>query len=437
MRRFQQMLRAAPAPAVIGSFNDWLQYVTSFSFDGVGYEASPSGDMDAFVSAIGRQSGLVAGAIAARGYLMSQLLPVWRNDARTDPQYGQLFGNQSLDALNNPHGSITRQQFMMTVETHVAFAGKAVIAGRDDGFELLRPDRAHPVMASTVETSDPQVVIGSGDLVGWLYYKNGHDSPPETLMPEQVATFIPEPNPTNPFEGEAWVWAVVEDVMIGRYGNEHVKSYFKNGATPRTIIMPDKTLSPDQIGEFQGVFDEKHRGAGNAYKTAWIGGGSSIQVIGSNLADLDLTHVTGAVDSAVSVRSRVPASVLGTREGMQGSALNAGNYTATRRLWADGWFTPHADNFMASVAKLLPSPAGGPTVLTFDPDRVLFLQEDRKDAAEIDSIKAAAIRQLIDAGFEPSSAVDAIVNENFARLNHTGLTSVQLVAPDPGDNTNE
>ena len=433
MRRFQQFLRAAPAPAVVGSFDDWLKYVTSFSFDGVGYEATPGGDMDSFVSAVGRRSGLVAGAIAARGYLMSQLVPVWRNDSRGDSQYGQLFGNSSLDALNDPHGAITRQQFMMTVESHVAFAGKAVVAARDDGFELLRPDRAHPVMASTVETSDPQVVISSGDLVGWLYYKNGHDAEPETLMPDKVATFIPEPHPTNPFEGEAWVWAVVEDVMINRYGNQHVKSYFKNGATPRTIIMPDKTLTPDQIGEFQGVFDEKHRGAGNAYKTAWIGGGSSIQVIGSNLSELDLRHVTGSVDAAVTVRSRVPAIVLGTREGLAGSSLNAGNYASTRRLWADGWFTPHAEHFLASMSRLLPTPAGGPTVLTFDPHLVLFLQEDRKDAAEIDSIKAGAIRQLIDAGFEPASAVDAIVNENFARLNHTGLTSVQLVAPEDGN----
>ena len=54
-----------------------------------------------------------------------------------------------------------------------------------------------------------------------------------------------------------------------------------------------------------------------------------------------------------------------------------------------------------------------------------------KDAADIASTQAMAVRNLVDAGFQPDAAVLAVYTGNFAALSgqHSGLYSVQLQAP--------
>src|SRR5690606_15021677 len=96
----------------------------------------------------------------------------------------------------------------------------------------------------------------------------------------------------------------------------------------------------------------------------------------------------------------------GIREGLQGSALNSGNYNVTRRLWADAWFSPTVQGLCAAVERVMkPAPDAE---LWFDASEVLFLQEDQKDAAEIAQTNASAIRSLVEAGYAPDSVVDAI-----------------------------
>jgi hypothetical protein len=59
----------------------------------------------------------------------------------------------------------------------------------------------------------------------------------------------------------------------------------------------------------------------------------------------------------------------------------------------------------------------------------MFLQEDRKDAAEIHQIRANTIATYVKEGFTAASAVDAVVSEDETLLKHTGLVSVQLQEP--------
>lgn len=56
------------------------------------------------------------------------------------------------------------------------------------------------------------------------------------------------------------------------------------------------------------------------------------------------------------------------------------------------------------------------------------------DEAEIRQTGAITVRQLIEAGFKPIAAVEFVQAGNLDSPvgNHTGLTSVQLVAPGEG-----
>ena len=51
--------------------------------------------------------------------------------------------------------------------------------------------------------------------------------------------------------------------------------------------------------------------------------------------------------------------------------------------------------------------------------------------AEVQVKQAQAIRQYVDAGFEPDSVVDAVNAGDLKRLKHSGLYSVQLQLPVP------
>jgi hypothetical protein len=76
---------------------------------------------------------------------------------------------------------------------------------------------------------------------------------------------------------------------------------------------------------------------------------------------------------------------------------------------------------------VVPPPSG--SRLWYDERDVPFLADDIKDAAEVQSQQAQAMRQLVDAGFRPETVIDAIVSGDLKRLEHSGLMSVQLLPP--------
>jgi hypothetical protein len=124
---------------------------------------------------------------------------------------------------------------------------------------------------------------------------------------------------------------------------------------------------------------------------------------------------------------------VGFSEGLQGSALNAGNFNSARRRFSDGtahhWWTNAARSLEPLVAD--PVNARGAS-LWFDTSAVPFLREDAKDQAEIQANEAQTIASLVRDGFEPASVIDAVRNHDWRRLRHSGLMSVQLVPPGEG-----
>lgn len=76
---------------------------------------------------------------------------------------------------------------------------------------------------------------------------------------------------------------------------------------------------------------------------------------------------------------------------------------------------------------LIRPPSG--SQLWVDSRDIPFLREDRKDAAEIQQLKATTIRTLTDGGYEPTSVIAAVEAEDMTLLRWTGLLSVQLQPP--------
>jgi hypothetical protein len=91
-------------------------------------------------------------------------------------------------------------------------------------------------------------------------------------------------------------------------------------------------------------------------------------------------------------------------------------------------------NAAGSLATIIDVPER--SELWYDDRDIPFLQEDQKDAAEILEIDSRAIKGLTEAGFDPSTVVEAVVAGDLRRLEHTGLLSVQMQSPGSSPSVN-
>lgn len=380
------------------------------------------------VAQVGERSGVVSAAVAARALLMSEVRFRWH-----DRLSGRRFGDRRLAVLERP-GYTTRPGLLYALEVDVAFAGVAFVERTSRGLRRVRPDRVDVLFSSSAGSAAEAASADDALVEGYVIRSTPRGVPGPTRVVAAGAGMVhwaPEPDPVRPGLGVSWVASVLGEALGDMQVSDHVANYLANAATPNTVITAQEGLTRDQFVEWRDVFDRTHSGSRAAGRSMYVSYGTKVDVVGANLGDLAVKDLQGGFETRVAARSRVPAAVLGIREGMAGSALNAGNYAATRRLWADGWFAPHSASLCAALEPLLGVGVGDQVELSVDRTDVLFLQEDRRDEADILAANASTIETLVRAGFDPTAAVDAVVTGEFGALGtaHSGLVSVQLVPP--------
>lgn len=252
---------------------------------------------------------------------------------------------------------------------------------------------------------------------------------PHLLLPDEVAHWSPIPDPLNAGIGMSWLTPGIRDMQGDRLAAEHKIRFFENGATPNLVIKGIPAVDKTQFEQIVDMLEEQHAGVANAYRTLYLTAGADATVVGSNLAEIDFRQTIGMGETRLSVLSRVPAALLGIADGLTGSALNEGNFNAARRTFGDTWVYPTLQDAAAALAPMVNVPSDAE--LWFDAADIPLLKEDAKDAAEIEQIKATTIEIHIRAGFTPDSSVAAVTGQNPSLLQHTGLQSIQMQAPSP------
>jgi hypothetical protein len=211
---------------------------------------------------------------------------------------------------------------------------------------------------------------------------------------------------------------------------EHKYRYFANASTPNLAVKFDPQIPIEMVKQFKELMENEHRGAFQAWKTLYLGGGADVTVVGANLRELDYAVTQGHGEARLSAAAGVPASWVGFSEGLQGSSLNAGNFQAQRRRFSDGtmqWLWQTGAHALESVVP----PPDSHANLWFD-SRVPFMREDAGDIAAIQLQQAQTIAALVMQGFDPDSVKRAVVNNDMSLLKHSGALSVQLHKPGEG-----
>lgn len=370
-----------------------------------------------------------------RALVLSQVRFTFRNPPWASSNPRKTFGTAALELLERPWPSGTTGDLVGLMEWHAGLAGNSFVLRRPDRLRVLRPDFVGAIYGSELEPDHPDHAL-DGRLLGYVYQNGGVGSAhtkPVVLDPGDVAHWSPIPDPENPGMGMSWITPGLRDIQADQAATEFKTKYLTNGATPNLVVNGIPAQTREQFVEIVNMMEERHAGIANAYRTLYLTTGADAKVIGSNLKELEFSATQGAGETRISMLSRVPAPVLGIAAGLEGSSLNAGNFGQARRLFADTWVFPALQDLAHALSPVIDVPSR--SELWFDTIDMPLLREDAKDAAEINSQKAATIATLVNAGYTPDSAISAVESGDMKALAHTGLYSVQLRPPGSGDPT--
>ncbi len=417
------------------TLQDWVDY---FQFDGNVYPflrvsnggesvEEPSHTFQGYVISAYRANGIVFACMVVRMLLFAEARFQFRQLRNGRP--GDLFGTQALAPLERPWPGGTTGDLLNRMIQDADLAGNFYGTLGGTGIRRLRPDWVSVILGSRSHPDDPGIAQDA-EVVGYAYWPGGpaKAEEPEMLMPETVCHFAPIPDPLARFRGMSWLTPVIREVMGDQAASRHKQRYFEQGATANYAVTVDRSVTGEKFREFVERFKESHPDLVEAYRVIFLGGGADAKLLGSDLSQADFRAVQGAGETRIAAAAGVPPVIAGFSEGL--AAATYSNYGQARRRFADGTMRPLWRNAAGSLARIINVPDGAE--LWYDDRDIPFLQEDQRDAAEILEVQSRAIKGLVEAGFEPDAAVEAIISGDLRRLEHTGLLSVQMQRPGDG-----
>lgn len=414
------------------SSSDWLSWMT---YNGLAYPVAPSMAMGekqeepdptfaGYVQGAYKSNGIVFACMMARMLVFSEARMQFRQFTKGRP--GDLFGTQALAPLETPWPNGTTGDLLARMITDADLAGNFYARRNRGTVKRMRPDWVTIVLGSELEPDDPGVAVDA-EVIGYIYKPGGYQSGSEavTLLPAEVAHFAPVPDPLAHFRGMSWLTPVIRDIMGDQAATTHKLQYFEGGATTNYAVIADPSATVPEFKEFVKLFEERQQDFMSAYRTVFLGGGASIEQLGSDMVQAAFKETQGAGETRICMAARVPPIIAGSSEGL--SSATYSNYQQARRAFADLTMRPLWRMAAGALASIIDVPAGAE--LWYDDRDIPFLQEDVKDAADIIEAQSRSIRTLADGGYDPDSVVDAITAGDLRRLKHTGLMSVQMQTP--------
>lgn len=426
MKLWEQMLgRGTEARSGSLSVNDWAEFFGPSFAPFLTQSWAPNTEQPVMSAAAAyKTNGPIFSLVLARMQVFAQARFAFTRFEGGKP--GDLFGTDALSILERPWRGGTTADLLARMELDVSLYGSAFVRRLPNRLHMLKPLWCTVIIGSN-EDADHPGEAGDAEIAGLIY------KPPNAkgvvLLPEQFAMYAPIPDPDNNFLGMAWPSTVLRDIQSDDLSVIHKRKFFENAATPNLAITFDATQTIEQVREFKELMESEHKGAFNAYKTLYLGGGADPTPLGKDFREMDFATTQGKGESRLASAAGVPPSWVGFSEGLQGSALNAGNFTAARRRFADGTLTHLWSNAAASLETLVRLPKGEGVHLWYDLRGIPFMREDADIAAKIQSTQGQTMRALVESGWEPESVKAAIIAQDWKKLKHSGVYSVQLQPP--------
>jgi phage portal protein BeeE len=406
-----------------------------FGFNGIRYPvwSAPAGgsrdeidqSFTGYVHGAYKANGPIFAVVLARMALFSEarfLFQRMRNGRGTD-----LFSTRDLQLLETPWPYGTTGDLLTRAEQDVSMGGNFYVVREANRLRRLRPDWVQLIL-----TEDPAIAT-KADIAGIMYTPGGGrfgglpgepTGKAQFYLPNEFAHWAPIPDPDALYLGMSWITPILTEIYADKAATEHKAKFFENGATPNFVASFKESVTKDEFDEFVEMYKADQEGVANAYKTLFLAGGADVRVVGADMQQISFKETQGAGETRICAAGGVPPIIVGLSEGLQSATYS--NYSMARRKFGDHWARPQWRSFCAAMAHMVNTPPDAR--LWYDDRDIAFLREDEKDLAEIDQIRVSMISNLITQGYEPDTAVQAVISGDLMSLigGHSGLFSVQL-----------
>ena len=411
-----------------------------FSLDGGlrSREIEINPDYRTYTSTFYKANSVVFASIQALSHPFSELRFAFQDFK--DGRPGEYELGEGLELLAEPWPGATTAELNTQAIQNYAMAGNMFVAKdkRDKGTRLrvLRPDWVQIIM------SEPVVEAERPEKLGYMYWPggvrsslNGTQPKPVFYTVDEVAHWMPIPDPECPWRGMSPLQPVVEEALADSAATQHRRKFFNNAATPSLMVMLREQLTEEEFIEIKAQV-EAATGADAAYDPMVIGGGADVKVVGADLTQVDFRNVQGPGETRIAAALGVHPVLVPLSEGMQGSSLNAGNAKVAKDIMIDMTLRPLAGSWASALSQIVPPPAdkdgsaSGRKRLWYDDRDVSFFREDRKELTDVFFTESETIARLIREGYTWDSVIAAVnAQGDWKLLEHTGLFSVQLWPP--------
>jgi portal protein len=374
-----------------------------------------------YVSQAYHSNGPVFACLLARASLFSEARFQWRQFRQGRP--GPLFGNEDLLPLEEPWPNGTTGDLIVRLEQDYSLAGNFYGWRNGSGITRMRPDWVTIVVGSNMLADDPNASLDA-EVVGYIFTPGGRSSGHEgiPLDVSEVCHFTgPTPDPTARFRGTSWLTSILREVTADQAATTHKQKFFEQGGEKLavSIDIPDV----EEFQEFVSSYRANTEGTQNAYKTLFFNSGTpNVTKVGADMVQMDFKSVQGAGETRIASAAGVPPIVVGFSEGLESATYS--NYGLAMRRFADLTARPFWRMAAGCFQSILTVPPGAQ--LWYDDRDIPALKEDIEKRAEVQVKQAAAAKQLADGGWEPDSIIDALTSDDFTRLVHSGLPTVQV-----------
>lgn len=442
MSFLSELVRWSPASSEIvrndGSFQAYIDQMVLFQQSAYGPAQMLSGTIPGekvepvtathlgYATGIYKAGSPIFSVSMARARLFSEMRFAFRtrgsvgggNDLRRDSAELGL-----LEQPGGPRSAQTTQSMLTRMEQDVTTAGTAFLALSENEDRILR---RRPDWMEFILSAPPDEAVET-DVVGYRYTVGGPRSGGryKLYLPGECIHWAPIPDPEAEYRGMSWLTPIVEEFQADRMATRHKLKFFENGATPNIIMVAPPTLTVDQFRDYVRLSREASAGVENAYKTLHVGGGMDPRVVGADFRQIDFRATQGAGETRIAMAGGVPPIIVGMSEGL--SSATYSNYGQARRAFADTWASNQWRSVCAAIRPLINVPDGAE--LWYDTRDIPFLREDVKDLAAVQSTQMGTINAALAAGWTSESAQEAVLAEDFSKLKHSGLMSVQLQPP--------
>lgn len=406
------------------------QFVNNFMYNGLNYPffgtnsigqkiEEPRSSFTSYVNELYRFHPIIFSLINRRAAVFSEARFKFRR--LQDGRPGELFGTEALSVLEHPAPNVTTGGLLYHAIQDVDLSGNFYAVRDGEYIRRLRPDWVTIVLGSNVNP-DEATLQYDAIPIGYIY-KPGNQGNPQYFLAEEVAHFAPIPDPLACYRGMSWVTPIIREAMGDTLATEHKIKYLEQGATPNMVVtLGENVTNREEFTRWVEAFEDAHGGISNAFKTLYLAAGTTANVVGTDLKNADFKAVTSQGENRIAVAAGVPGIIAGLSEGLEASTYS--NFTQARRSFTDGTIWPLWREIAGSLEKLVDVPAGAE--LWIDTRDIAYLQEDAKNRAEVGHLEAQSLKFLLEGGFTAESAKEAIQAQDWGRLEHSGLISVQL-----------